>query len=343
MGIDTSPAAGWVRHKGLRVFGGGQVVEVDWPELERLARLRPGPHPPRARRACWPRTRRPPARGCAPASRSPARCSTTPAASSACTPRSAPTRSRPPGARRWSSRPTGSPAGSRKSLGLVRREDRPLGVAVRRYVRTPRSVRRLPGHLLRPRGRRPAAATRCPATAGSSAWATARRTSASACSTPAASTGDRPPRGPAPTGWRHCPAEWGLDRGATPSRPLRGAGLPMALQPQPAYTRGLLLAGDCGRRGQPVQRRGHQLRDGDRPHGRRDGDRGARAGPTGRAREAGAAPLPDRLRAEYGRHYRLGMGFLALLGHPRRRAVRHRARAQAAGRWSAPRCGSWAT
>ena len=31
MGIDTSPAAGWVRHKGLRVFGGGQVVEVDWP------------------------------------------------------------------------------------------------------------------------------------------------------------------------------------------------------------------------------------------------------------------------------------------------------------------------
>src|SRR3954471_117343 len=35
MGIDPSPAAGWVRHKGLRVFGGGQVVEVDWPALTR--------------------------------------------------------------------------------------------------------------------------------------------------------------------------------------------------------------------------------------------------------------------------------------------------------------------
>src|SRR5690349_7877143 len=35
MGLDTSPAAGWVRHKGLRVTGGGQVIEVDWPTLER--------------------------------------------------------------------------------------------------------------------------------------------------------------------------------------------------------------------------------------------------------------------------------------------------------------------
>src|SRR4051812_49515493 len=35
MGIDTSPAAGWVRHRGLRVQGGGQVVEVDWPKLSR--------------------------------------------------------------------------------------------------------------------------------------------------------------------------------------------------------------------------------------------------------------------------------------------------------------------
>src|SRR3954468_14172995 len=34
LGVDTSPAAGWVRHKGLRVQGGGQVIEVDWPELD---------------------------------------------------------------------------------------------------------------------------------------------------------------------------------------------------------------------------------------------------------------------------------------------------------------------
>ena len=34
LGIDTSPRAGWVRHKGLRVHGGGVVTEVDWPRLE---------------------------------------------------------------------------------------------------------------------------------------------------------------------------------------------------------------------------------------------------------------------------------------------------------------------
>src|SRR5215208_4552622 len=34
MGVDTSPATGWIRHKGLRVHGGGQVVEVDWPHLD---------------------------------------------------------------------------------------------------------------------------------------------------------------------------------------------------------------------------------------------------------------------------------------------------------------------
>ncbi len=34
MGIDTTDD-GWVRHRGLRVHGGGQVVEVDWPRLAR--------------------------------------------------------------------------------------------------------------------------------------------------------------------------------------------------------------------------------------------------------------------------------------------------------------------
>ncbi len=34
MGMDLSPAAGWVRHKGLRVHGGGVVTEVDWPRLQ---------------------------------------------------------------------------------------------------------------------------------------------------------------------------------------------------------------------------------------------------------------------------------------------------------------------
>ena len=40
------------------------------------------------------------------------------------------------------------------------------------------------------------------------------------------------------------PPEWGSDEDNAVT-PLRGAGLPMALNRQPAYTRGLLLAGDA--------------------------------------------------------------------------------------------------
>ncbi len=33
MGIDISPSAGWMRHRGLRVIGGGHRLELDWPDL----------------------------------------------------------------------------------------------------------------------------------------------------------------------------------------------------------------------------------------------------------------------------------------------------------------------
>ena len=34
MGIDTSPEAGWLRNKGLRVIGAGMRLELDWPDLD---------------------------------------------------------------------------------------------------------------------------------------------------------------------------------------------------------------------------------------------------------------------------------------------------------------------
>jgi flavin-dependent dehydrogenase len=33
MGVDVSEEAGWLRNKGLRVIGGGMRLELDWPEL----------------------------------------------------------------------------------------------------------------------------------------------------------------------------------------------------------------------------------------------------------------------------------------------------------------------
>jgi len=33
LGVDTSPEAGWLHNRGLRVIGGGVRLELDWPEL----------------------------------------------------------------------------------------------------------------------------------------------------------------------------------------------------------------------------------------------------------------------------------------------------------------------
>jgi geranylgeranyl reductase family protein len=139
MGVDTSPAAGWVRHKGLRVQGGGQVVEVGWPRLSR-----------------WPdyslvrRRSELDALLAAHAQTAGARLHTgvtvtAPLLDAAGRVVGVHTQTGPdkePGT--WRAQLVVSAEGLSgrlaKALGLVRREDRPLGVAVRRYVRTPRAA-----------------------------------------------------------------------------------------------------------------------------------------------------------------------------------------------------------
>ena len=97
--------------------------------------------------------------------------------------------------------------------------------------------------------------------------------------------------------------------------PLRGAGLPMALHRQPAYSRGLLLTGDAAGTVNPFNGEGISYA---METGRMAAEAAvdALAVPEGPAREAALRRYPARLRAEYGRHHRLGMGFLALLARP---------------------------
>jgi len=97
--------------------------------------------------------------------------------------------------------------------------------------------------------------------------------------------------------------------------PLRGAGLPMALNRGPAYTRGLLLAGDAAGTVNPFNGEGisYALETG-RLAGETAAD--ALSRPEGPARESVLHRYPERLRAAYGRHHRLGIGFLALLARP---------------------------
>jgi geranylgeranyl reductase family protein len=311
MGIDTSPAAGWVRHRGLRVHGGGQIVEVDWPRLDHwpgysLVRRRSeldallagraqaagarlhtevtvtDPLLDEAGRVAGVRLQRGP--------------------------------DKQPGEVRARLVVSAEGASGRlaKSLGLGRREDRPLGIALRRYVRSPRThdeyldisfdlapegptVEAMPGY----------------------GWIFGMGDGTAnvgfgLLDTRRSHGGDH----------REVLRRW-LD--GFPSEdhlaeedavtPLRGAALPMALHRQPAYTRGLLLVGDAAGTVNPFNGEGisYALETG-RMAAETAADALARR--EGPARESALRRYPERLRAAYGRHHRLGVGFLALLSRP---------------------------
>jgi geranylgeranyl reductase family protein len=311
MGIDTSHEGGWVRHKGLRVTGGGQVVEVDWPQLDSWpsysvvrprseldalladhavaagARLHTevtvtDPLLDEAGRVAGVRTQTGP--------------------------------DRTPG--EWTAPLVVSAEGLSgrlaKSLGLVRREDRPLGIAVRRYVRTPRSTDDYLDISFDLSAEGPTAASMPgygwvfgmgdgTANVGFGLLDTRR-------------AGDADHRETLRRWLDTFPAEEQLDE-AHAVTPLRGAGLPMALHRQPAYTRGLLLTGDAAGTVNPFNGEGisYAMETG-RMAAETAAD--ALALPEGPAREAVLRRYPERLRAEYGRHHRLGVGFLALLSRP---------------------------
>ncbi|WP_346623918.1 geranylgeranyl reductase family protein [Blastococcus montanus] len=310
MGVDTS-APGWVRRRGLRVHGGGRVAEVDWPRLD-----------------SWPdhglvRTRRElDALLAAHAQRSGARLVTGTTVTGPLLDDAgrvvgvhgdagedrAPVTWRAPlvvSAEGLSGRLA-------KSLGLLRRTDRPLGVALRRYARSRRSDDTyldiafdltadgptrdsLPGYgWIFGMGDGTA-------NVGYGLLDTRRGTGAD--------------RRAILRRWLDTfPAADGLGEDDAVGA-LRGAGLPMALSRGPAYTRGLLLAGDAAGTVNPCNGEGISSAI---ESGRMAAEAAtaALALPEGAAREAALHRYPARLRAELGRHHRLGLGFLALLARP---------------------------
>jgi geranylgeranyl reductase family protein len=311
MGIDTSPAAGWVRHKGLRVFGGGQVVEIDWPSLDR-----------------WPdygliRTRRElDAMLAGHAESAGARVLmgvtvTDPFLDDAGRVAGVHAQVGPdkePAV--WQAPLVVSAEGVSgrlaKALGLNRREDRPLGVAVRRYVRTPRST----DHYLDISFDLTATGPSRDSMPGYG-WSFGMGDGTAnvgfgMLDTRRATGADH--RVVLRTWLATLPPEWGLteENAATPAR---GAGLPMALNRQPAYSRGLLLAGDTAGMVNPFNGEGISYA---METGRMAAETAIEAlrVAEGPLREAVLRRYPDRLRAEFGRHHRLGMGFLALLSRP---------------------------
>jgi geranylgeranyl reductase family protein len=321
MGIPLDPRDGWLPNKGLRIIGGGVRIEVDWPELSSY----PGYGLVRTRRAFDETLAR-------AAQKAGARLAegvtvTGPVLDER-SGRILGVTARPgPGAdsgeRTYRARLVIAADGnsSRLSLGmgLPRREDRPLGVAVRTYYTNPRhdddyleswlelwdGDRLLPGY----------------------GWIFGMGDGTSNVGLGMLNTSSAFQH----TDYRALlrrwlagmPAAWRLSE-SDRTEPVRGAALPMGFNRTPHYASGLLLAGDAGGLVNPFNGEGIA-------YAMESGEVAARLITQALARHSdlGAERVlheyPRALKDAYGGYYTLGRKFVGAIGHPwvMRLATRH--------------------
>jgi menaquinone-9 beta-reductase len=119
------------------------------------------------------------------------------------------------------------------------------------------------------------------------------------------------------------PSEWGLTE-ENRTQPIRGSALPMGFNRTPHYTSGVLLAGDSGGMVNPFNGEGIA-------YAMEAGEIAARvivqalARPTAAGTEAVLQAYPRQLKDAYGGYYTLGNSFVQMIGHPAfmRFATRH--------------------
>ena len=312
MGIPLEAEDGWFPNKGLRIIGGGVRLELDWPDLASY----PGYGMMRSRRGFDETLAR-------TASKAGARLlegvNVTGPVLDEETGRITGVTARLDGdsggaERSYQARVVVAADGnsSRLSLamGLAKRDDRPLGVAVRTYYNSPRhdddyleswlelwdGDRLLPGY----------------------GWVFGAGDGTSNVGLGMLNTSAAFQH----TDYRRLlrrwlaglPAEWGYTE-ENRTEPIRGAALPMAFNRTPHYTRGLLLAGDAGGMVNPFNGEGIA-------YAMESGEIAARVITQALAQpdQAGAERVlhgyPQALRDAYGGYYTLGRKFVGAIGRP---------------------------
>jgi geranylgeranyl reductase family protein len=323
MGVDTSPEAGWLRNKGLRVIGGGVRLELDWPELASfpnygLVRTRLDFDEMLARRASASGAKLLTSHNVTGPVLDPAgRVVGVQVVVGA---QKEPVEFRAP----LVLAADGVSARLALSMGMAKREDRPIGVAVRRYYRSP--TRHDDDYLeswLELRSR------------DSLDGVTGSRTTERLLpgygwifglgdgrvnvglgvlnsSTAFGKTNYRTML----TDWLSTtPPEWGMNDEANADGPILGAALPMGFNRVPHYTRGVMLVGDSGGMVNPFNGEGIA-------YAMESGELAAEiavqalARPAGPERERALLHYPTELKARYGGYYRLGGWFVKLIGNP---------------------------
>jgi geranylgeranyl reductase family protein len=309
MGIDTSRENGWVRNHGLRILGGGMRLEMPWPDLAAfpsygLVRPRQDFDEILARTAQK-----------AGAQLHENATVTAPIRDE----RSGrvvgvETKDGPSYRAPLVLVADGNSSRFSLALGIRKRDDRPMGVAYRRYYRSPRhdddwleswlelwdgspgESRLLPGY----------------------GWIFGVGDGTSNVGLGILNTSDAfgktDYRGLLDRWLAHLPDEWGFaEDNAT--GPTRGAALPMGFNRKPHYADGALLVGDAGGMVNPMNGEGIAYA---MESGRLAAEivALALAEPEGVRRERVLAGYPKALDAEYGGYFTVGRLFVRAIGHP---------------------------
>ena len=310
MGIGVSEQDGWVRNKGLRVIGAGQRMELPWPELSSypgygLVRPRTDLDQMLARRAEQAGARLlegVTVTGPVLDDRTGRITGVTAKAADGA------------GERTYRARAVVAADGNSSrlsvSMGLRKRDDRPLGVAVRTYYRSPRhdddyleswldlwdGDRLLPGY----------------------GWIFGMGDGTSnvglGLMNTSAAFGHTDYHGLLHKWLAGMPAEWGFTE-ENRTEPIRGAALPMGFNRTPHYYQGLLLVGDAGGMVNPFNGEGIA-------YAMESGEILARtvAQALARARRAETervlAGYPKALSQAYGGYYAAGRVFVKAIGRP---------------------------
>ncbi len=321
MGVSMRPEDGWMRNKGLRVIGGGHTLHLPWPEIDRypsygLAKSRMGLDHALALHA-----------QASGAKLMEGANVTGPVVDDrtgrivGVTVRHVDARGRRlDGEAEITLRAPlviaadGVSSRIATAMGITKRDDRPMGVAVRTYFRSPRhddewmesqlelwegEARRsalLPGYgWIFPLGD-----------------GTVNVGLGSVSSNARATQLDY--RGLLATWMHNAPAEWEF----TPENqvgPVRGAALPMAFNRKPIYQRGLLLVGDSGGMVSPFNGEGiaYAIQAG---RVAADVIGQALARTTDAERERVLGTYPDRMAEEIGGYFQLGRAFVKIIERP---------------------------
>ena len=311
LGIDTSEGNGWLHNKGLRIYGGRtEPFEMPWPELSDfpnygLVRPRADFDDLLAKHAV--------ANG---AELYTGTHVTEPIIDER-TDRIAGVRSKDGRSFRAPMVVAADGNSSRLAIGmgLIKRDDRPMGVAVRTYYRSPRHDDDWLESWLELWDGKPGESNLLPGYGWIFPMGDGTCNVGLGMLNTSSAFGKTDYKDLLKRWLDNTPEEWGF-RDENMTMPVRGAALPMAFNRQPAYTRGLLLVGDSGGMVNPFNGEGIA-------YAMESAELAADAIAEAHYRGVGTSSAelalqgyPKALAADLGGYYRLGTVFVKLIGHP---------------------------